>query len=57
MLEYRILKTKVGNAEEEINRLAEQDWKVIDASLIQGMSLTVNGTPMVVTLERQAPSL
>ncbi len=57
MLEYRVLRTKVRDCEEEINRLAGQGWKVIDASLLQGLSLTVNSTPMVVTLERQAPAM
>ena len=57
MLEYKILKTKVNEAEVELNRLAEQGWRVVSTDLIQGVSLTQNATPMVVTLEREQPGL
>ncbi len=57
MLEYKILKTKVNEAEVELNRLAEQGWRVVSTDLIQGVSLTQNATPMVITLEREQPGL
>ena len=57
MLEYKILKTKVNEAEVELNRLAEQGWRVVSTDLIQGVSLTQCATPMVITLEREQPGL
>ena len=57
MLEYKILKTKVNEAEVELNRLAEQGWRVVSTDLIQGVSLTQSATPMVITLEREQPGL
>ena len=57
MLEYKILKTKVNEAEAELNRLAEQGWRVVSTDLIQGVSLTQSATPMIITLEREQPGL
>ena len=57
MLEYKILKTKVNEAEVELNRLDEQGWRVVSTDLIQGVSLTQSATPMVITLEREQPGL
>ena len=57
MLEYKVLKTKVSDAEAELNHLAGQGWRVVSTNLIQGASLTQNATPMIVTLEREQPGL
>ena len=53
MFEYKILKTKVREAEEEINRLADQGWRVISSDTINGASFTIDSTPFIVTLERE----
>ena len=57
MLEYKILRTRVSDAEAELNRLAEQGWRIVSTGLIQGYSLTQNTTPMIVTLEHEQPGL
>ena len=54
MTEYRILRTAVSNAEDEINRLAADGWRVIATSAISGMRLTIGSTPLIVTLERRS---
>ncbi len=57
MMEYKILRTTVSSAEEEINRLADQGWRVVATSLATGCSFTVASMPMIVTLERKASSM
>ena len=53
MFEYKILRTSVSDAEVEINYLALQGWRVISTALATGSALTVNSTPLIVTLERE----
>ena len=57
MMEYKILRTTVSSAEEEINRLADQGWRVVATSLATGCSFTVASMPMIVTLEGKASSM
>ena len=57
MLEYKILQTKVSEAEVEINYLALQGWRVVSTATIAGYALSVNSTPLIVTLEREVSNM
>ena len=53
MLEYKVISTNVKNAEEEMNRWAQEGWRVISSNTISGCSLTLTRTPVIITLERE----
>ena len=53
MIEYKVVTTNVNNAEEEMNRLAQEGWQVIDTEILSGAAFTVNSAPMIVTLGRK----
>ena len=53
MLEYKVIHTTVRDAEEEMNRLAEDGWRVVSTTTVSGSSFTINSTPLIVTLERE----
>lgn len=46
--EYKVIKTKVNDAEAEMNKLARDGWRVIEVSPNVAM-----GYGLVVTLERE----
>ena len=48
MFEYKVIKTKVDNAEREINELAKDGWRVINASPNIAM-----GYGLVIILEKE----
>ena len=53
MIEYKVVTTNVKSAEEEMNRLAQEGWQVVDTVVVSGASITVNSTPMIITFGRQ----
>ncbi len=57
MFEYKVVVLKVRNAEEELNRLAQDGWRVASTSLNSGVSLVTSLAPLVVTLERKVNGL
>jgi len=48
MFEYKVIKSSVNSAEEEMNRYAKQGWRVIEVSPNVAM-----GMGIVITLERE----
>ena len=48
MYEYKVIKSSVGSAEEELNRLAKQGWRVVAVS----PNVAV-GMGIIITLERE----
>ncbi len=52
MIEYKVVTTNVKNAEEEMNRLAQEGWQVVDTTTISGASFTMNAAPMIITFGR-----
>ena len=54
MFEYKVIKTDVNQAEEVLNRFAAQGWRVVSTACVSGCAFTVGGTPLIVTLEREA---
>ena len=52
MIEYKVVRVRLRDAEEAMNRLAADGWRVVSTATIGGMSFTVNTTPLVITLER-----
>lgn len=52
MTEYKILKTSVRDAEDDLNRLAADGWRVVSTCTISGAGLTIGSTPLIITLER-----
>lgn len=48
MFEYKVIKSSINSAEEEMNRYAKQGWRVIEVSPNVAM-----GMGIVITLERE----
>ena len=57
MYEYKVVVLKVRDAEAEINRLAQDGWRVVSTSLNSGVSLLTSLAPLIVTLERKVNGL
>ena len=53
MIEYKVVTTNVKKAEEEMNKLAQEGWQVVDTNMISGASFTVSSSPMIITFGRE----
>lgn len=54
MKEYKILEIKYGEAEEKMNEMSRQGWRVISADMyVGGAALTKAGTLMIITFEKE----
>lgn len=53
MKEYKIIEVKIGEAEEKMNEMAKEGWKVVSTSIYNGgAALTKASTIMIITLEK-----
>ena len=51
---YKIEEVKYENAEEKMNEMAKEGWKVVSTSLyVAGMALTKNGTLILITFAKE----
>ena len=57
MVEYKVITVKVRDAEQELNRLALDGWRVVGTALNSGVSPVTRLAPMVITLERKTGAL
>ena len=57
MVEYKVITVKVRDAEQELNRLALDGWRVVGTALNSGVSPVTRLAPMVITLERKTGTL
>jgi len=53
MFEYKVIHTTLRDAESDINRMAQEGWRVVATATISGCAITLNGTPVIVTMERE----
>lgn len=53
MIEYKVVATNVKSAEEEMNRLAQEGWQVVDTTTLSGASFTASSSPMIITFGRE----
>ena len=54
MIEYKVIATKIREAEELMNRWAADGWQVVATNIVNGSNFTVAGAPMIITFGRQA---
>ena len=57
MLEYKVVVTRVSEAESELNRLAGDGWRVVSTAINSGVMPFTNAAPIVITLEREAAKM
>ena len=57
MVEYKVITVKVRDAEQELNRLALDGWRVVGTALNIGVSPVTRLAPMVITLEIKTGTL
>ena len=51
---YKIEEVKYENAEEKMNEMAKDGWKVVSTSLyVPGMALTKSGSLMIITFVKE----
>ena len=53
MIQYKVVVTRVREAEEVMNRLTQDGWLVVDTAMSTMNALTVGGQHMVITFGRQ----
>ena len=54
MLEYKVLVLRANRAEEELNRLARDGWRVVSTAVNSGVSLFTSRAPVIFTLARES---
>ena len=52
MMEYKVIVVRADRAEEEMNRLARDGWRVVSTAVHSGITLITSRAPMVITLRR-----
>ena len=57
MFEYKVIITDPSKVEEELNRLAQDGWRVVSTAINSGVVPFTRHAPLVVTLERKMNSL
>lgn len=57
MFEYKVIVTNPSKAEEELNRLALDGWRVVSTAINSATTPFTSHAPLVVTLERNVNGL